>query len=65
MKAFILYSRLDTPTLDHFGVYSHAPLASSRPIYIRAELVHCDHNEAMGRVKPMPSEVFLNCVPAE
>lgn len=62
-KSFILYSAL------HFLHDSHPIVKVSDGhayvIYVRAELVDCDYNEAMDRVKPMEGETFLNCVPAE
>ncbi len=61
MRSFILYSALRRITGEHKPVDT----CTGHCIYIRAELVDCDYNEAMDRVKPMEGEIFLNCVPAE
>ena len=63
-RTFILYSALKQLSRDHYRVFPCGP-AYRQPLFIRAELVHCDHNEAMDRIKPMEGETFLNCVPAE
>ncbi len=63
MPSFILYSSLTKLTRRHVRVV--AMPARGPQIYVRAELVDCDYNEAMDRVKPMEGETFLNCVPAE
>ncbi len=63
-KSFILYSSLTQLTARHHTVFAGMPSIGNPRIYVRAELVDCDHNEAMDRVKPMEGETFLNCVPA-
>ncbi len=64
-RAFILYSSLTQLSAWHEPVFSKE---NGPTIYIRAELVDCDHNDVYAvekLVNPMEGETFLNCVPAE
>ncbi len=61
MRSFILYSALRRLTGEHKPVDT----CTGHCIYIRAELVDCDVDDAKHRIKTMEGETYLNCVPAQ